>query len=713
MSGDRSSQTKYTLPTKFEELLDQKHFTYVSIFGTTDEDVLSFVIWLPKPLNEVRTRAEAFIRRLYGRDLTYYLYQRKQVRKARSFARLGMHEDAPLEVCKSVLHQYKELREAYDQRVDEQYEREQARLEFERANPRITETGTYIGPVKGASLCVWRDRFGYTHIASDWMHKLRPGQKFIEGEVVDLSQDESDLAPIKGSGTPSDTLHIFGKHNVANRHEVPGVEISRPRTLVLSWQGDWIIGTPRHVHQDGDPLMEVVEFDSEVEPRVIGACGASLFYSKITERDALEGLFLAWGISTDALDEVQSWLESRISSASYPSPSRSWPLSRLAMFTEVELADLGKRHVTLYAGTQFGFGRRRIEVTDLQVTRAPYAQYTDAFFVQFKPRRKRRFNQIIETYQPQLVALLGWEHPDFQDIMKRSDTVIRGATIQSTKYISFDKRWEQEFDAALRFYLETNPLTRVVLDLRGETVPTEFPDASDVISTSKAAPPELAQPVVSTIVLPESQMEKSEVPSKKLLFVSYHHSQDAINRERFEQDFCSLFESVSIYPGEISKKASDSIVKHDIRSRIKECECVIVLLGTTTYTRRWVDYEIRTALDSKLPGGPHPVVGLLTPELSTIETEIRAEIDVARSKCIRQNYTSREVYEITATLSAEMQEARGFALPARLLDNLLTGHAVLAAWPKDVHQLEVLIMQGRSVIGKPLNSRRLMRTDRS
>ena len=244
------------------------------------------------------------------------------------------------------------------------------------------------------------------------------------------------------------------------------------------------------------------------------------------------------------------------------------------------------------------------------------------------------------------------------------------------------------FDAALRFYIETHPLIRVVLDLRGETVHTRSINSSDVGSASTGMPPELGRSVVAPFALAASQIEKPAVPSKRLLFVSYHHARDAAYRARFEQDFHSLFESVSIYPGEISTKASELSVKHDIRARIKECECLIVLIGATTYTRKWVDYEIRTALDSTFPGGPRPVVGLLTPELSPAATEIRAEIDVARSKGKRQNYTTRNVYEISETLGAEMRAMRGFALPARLVDNLLAGQAVLAAWPEDIHQLD-------------------------
>jgi len=167
MDGDRSSQDKYTLPVEFEKLLDQRNFTYVSIYGEMSGEPHNFVIWLSKPLTEVRARAEAFIHGLYGRDLSYHLYPRTYVREARELARLGMHEDAPLEVSQRALRLYQEIWDTYQRHADEQRTRERARLILERTNPKIVETGTYIGPVKGASLCVWRDRFGYPAAPSD------------------------------------------------------------------------------------------------------------------------------------------------------------------------------------------------------------------------------------------------------------------------------------------------------------------------------------------------------------------------------------------------------------------------------------------------------------------------------------------------------------------------------------------------------------------
>src|SRR5437764_2389653 len=100
-------------------------------------------------------------------------------------------------------------------------------------------------------------------------------------------------------------------------------------------------------------------------------------------------------------------------------------------------------------------------------------------------------------------------------------------TVWKTKYISVDARWEHEFDAALRFYIETHPLVRVVLDLRGETVHTRSITSSDDVTTSMVMPPELGRPVVAPFVHPPSKIEGLAVLSKRQLFVSYHHERDA------------------------------------------------------------------------------------------------------------------------------------------------------------------------------------------
>ncbi len=55
-----------------------------------------------------------------------------------------------------------------------------------------------------------------------------------------------------------------------------------------------------------------------------------------------------------------------------------------------------ERRVTIYAR---GLIWSREQATWVRVYRAPYAQYADAFHIEFKPRRKRLIRQFVE-YKP-------------------------------------------------------------------------------------------------------------------------------------------------------------------------------------------------------------------------------------------------------------------------------------------------------------------------
>jgi len=101
-----------------------------------------------------------------------------------------------------------------------------------------------------------------------------------------------------------------------------------------------------------------------------------------------------------------------------------------------------------------------------------------------------------------------------------------------------------------------------------------------------------------------------------------------------------------VYPGEIDAQRFDAVIKRDIRARIAECECLIVIISATTHLRRSVDYEIRTEFEEKLPGGPRPVVGLLTPELFAVAAEIHAEIEAVRSTFLWRG-TGKVVQELS------------------------------------------------------------------
>ena len=91
-----------------------------------------------------------------------------------------------------------------------------------------------------------------------------------------------------------------------------------------------------------------------------------------------------------------------------------------------------------------------------------YAQYNNAPFVSFIPKRKRKGVRLVEGYNPYMLVLKGWGHPEPNDIMvpvSETETV----TVTTTKYRSFDKQYGIDFNLQINEYLTKQD---VLLDVR-------------------------------------------------------------------------------------------------------------------------------------------------------------------------------------------------------------------------------------------------------
>lgn len=92
---------------------------------------------------------------------------------------------------------------------------------------------------------------------------------------------------------------------------------------------------------------------------------------------------------------------------------------------------------------------------------------------------------------------------------------------------------------------------------------------------------------------------ESSLQCRPAIFVSYHHARDEVYYERFRHRFVErlqLLDDVSL------KTAVDSTERFEIEEMIREdcllhADCTLVLCGAETYTRPWVDWEIRLSLD--------------------------------------------------------------------------------------------------------------------
>jgi len=178
-------------------------------------------------------------------------------------------------------------------------------------------------------------------------------------------------------------------------------------------------------------------------------------------------------ISPENSREIAGWLARELERPWVPPPPPPPPRSQARANRPVELNETGDRRVTFYV--RGGIGYTRKEAQWVRVYRRPHAQYADAIFVDFLARGKRRPRRIVLTYKPSIVILLGWDHPELQELLVAHDgppfrQPNSSATAFTTKYTIPDPRYDQEFESALDAYLTSLPLIQLLLDLRGATV---------------------------------------------------------------------------------------------------------------------------------------------------------------------------------------------------------------------------------------------------
>lgn len=129
-------------------------------------------------------------------------------------------------------------------------------------------------------------------------------------------------------------------------------------------------------------------------------------------------------------------------------------------------------------------------------------------------------------------------------------------------------------------------------------------------------------------------------------FVSYYHRADQLYRDAFERSFGHLFISKSVQPGDISTDVSTEYIKRLINEGyITDASVLVVLVGSKTFCRKHVDWEISAGLNKKV-GGYSGLVGILLPDIPLLPN-------------------GSFQYE---------------SLPARLADNARSGFADIYAW---------------------------------
>jgi hypothetical protein len=104
----------------------------------------------------------------------------------------------------------------------------------------------------------------------------------------------------------------------------------------------------------------------------------------------------------------------------------------------------------------------------------------------------------------------------------------------------------------------------------------------------------------------------SPQPIKRKVFVSYHHGGDQAYYDAFLLAFCDLYDVIA--DNSLERQIDSDNVEYVMR-RIREdyiqgSSCTIVLVGRDTWSRKYVDWEIKATLDKS-----HGLIGIQLPSL--------------------------------------------------------------------------------------------------
>lgn len=101
-----------------------------------------------------------------------------------------------------------------------------------------------------------------------------------------------------------------------------------------------------------------------------------------------------------------------------------------------------------------------------------------------------------------------------------------------------------------------------------------------------------------------------EKPVKHKIFVSYHHSLDQAYYDAFSAHFDDKLEAIhdKSLDEEIDSDNVDYVMRRIREEYLTGTSCTIVLIGSETYARKYIDWEIKATLDKK-----HGLIGVYLP----------------------------------------------------------------------------------------------------
>lgn len=143
------------------------------------------------------------------------------------------------------------------------------------------------------------------------------------------------------------------------------------------------------------------------------------------------------------------------------------------------------------------------------------------------------------------------------------------------------------------------------------------------------------------------------------VFTSYHHANDQFYRNKFEKLFAYNHDVIvpqSVQIGDIdSSLVSVDRIRQIIRDEyLRDTTVTVVLIGTETWKRKHVDWEIGSSLRHTMYNSRSGLIGIFLPSYPLIWN----------------NFTRSWEYDI-------------HTIPPRLYDNIENGFATLHKWSTD------------------------------
>lgn len=137
------------------------------------------------------------------------------------------------------------------------------------------------------------------------------------------------------------------------------------------------------------------------------------------------------------------------------------------------------------------------------------------------------------------------------------------------------------------------------------------------------------------------------------VFISYHHANDQFYRNKFEQIFSNQYDimvSKSVQIGDINPNLKTDTIRQKIRDEyLRDSTVTVVLVGSETWKRKHVDWEIGASIRSTQFNSRSGLIGILLP-----------------------NYPR-----------TDMSKYNSNTIPPRLYDNLKNDFASLYNWSDD------------------------------